>query len=118
MAGRVVSVALGAWLIATALAAASPAAQMYNGWICGVLVVVFAMAAWDGWGRSALALVGAWLILSPIVFLPGDLFTQLNLVLTGAAVATLALWVDRTDDEFIASWSGTAGYESEIENPT
>lgn len=93
MGARMVCVALGLWLFASAFAWPHSIVQFNNAWVSGLLVVVFAivaMAAFD-WGRYLNAGIAAWLFASSFL-LPGDDFaTKLHHAAVAMAIFLAAM---------------------------
>jgi len=105
-----VNVVLGAWLVLSpwAMGYAGEAAAMANAIVIGVALIaaalgaIFVPRAWEEWTEGVL---GLWLIVSPWVL--G--FTAMNgarltAVVTGIAIAALALWTLFSDKDYSAWW--------------
>ena len=97
-----VNLVLGAWLLISPFlgVGATNEAAIWNAYIAGVLIMVFAWAAlarpqrWEEWLNLA---VGAWLIVSPFVlgyaYLGGATW---NHIIVGLLVGADALWAMRS----------------------
>jgi hypothetical protein len=91
MAARTVNVLLGIWLFISAFVWNHNLAQRTNTWICGVLVVIFALLATRApAARFVNVVLGAWLFVSAF-FLGPNHGTVWNNALVGIAVLLLAL---------------------------
>jgi heme/copper-type cytochrome/quinol oxidase subunit 3 len=105
-----VNAVLGAWLFLSpwALGYVGGAEAMANAIIIGLALIaaalgaIFVPRAWKEWTESVL---GLWLIVSPwamgFAALNG---ARLTAVLTGIAIAALALWTLFTDKDYSAWW--------------
>jgi heme/copper-type cytochrome/quinol oxidase subunit 3 len=105
-----VNAVLGAWLVLSpwAIGYVGEAAAMANAIVIGVALIaaalgaIFVPRAWEEWTEGVL---GLWLIVSPwalgFATLNG---TRLTAVVTGIAIAALALWTLFTDKDYSAWW--------------
>ena len=91
----------GVWLFISAFLWPHTLPQFHNGWILGVLVTAFALAAIAGvrWARYVNFALGIWLFISTLALPRSSGGTTLNNVLVAAAIIITALL-----PEHVQSW--------------
>jgi len=101
MLGPVVNIALALWLVLTTVVSAHGPGLLVNAVLSALLVVASALVVLRGRtsGHYLGAVVGGWLVFSPILFGGDSLFATLNAPLVGTLVATIALWPEHSDGE-------------------
>ena len=101
---------LGVWLALSpwAIGYAAETAAMTNALVIGVALIAVALGAmivpraWEEWTEAVL---GLWLIASPWVLGFSNLTNAMRTaVVTGVAIAVLALWTLATDKDYSAGW--------------
>ena len=89
---RWLSLLIGLWLVASALAFPHESSAGFNRLMVGIFVASFAVQAlWAPWFRWANALLGVWLLFSGSIFVHRSAFLALSTLVAGGALAVLAL---------------------------
>ncbi|HZU84437.1 MAG TPA: SPW repeat protein [Polyangiaceae bacterium] len=89
---RIINVILGVWLFISAFIWPHTQAQMTNTWICGVLVVIFALVSMAvPWVRYLNTLLAIWLFISAWALPTAHAGTIWNNVLVAIAVFIVSL---------------------------
>jgi hypothetical protein len=89
---RVLNVVLGAWLVVSDLVWRHGEAASTNTWICGLLVIAFALwALWMPRMRYWNTLLGAWLIFAAFVLEHFSSGTRWNNVILGGVILLVSL---------------------------
>ena len=89
---RIINVILGVWLFISAFVWPHTQAQMTNTWICGVLVVIFALIGMAvPWVRYLNTLLAIWLFISAWALPMAQVGTVWNNVLVAIAVFIVSL---------------------------
>jgi len=105
-----VNAILGAWLILSpwVIGYQGEPAAMANAIIIGLALMatalgaIFVPRAWEEWTEGVL---GLWMIVSPWALGFSALYgARLTAVITGVAIAALALWTLLTDKDYSAWW--------------
>jgi uncharacterized membrane protein len=87
---------LGLWFIVAAFTIAeSKAANLANGLIAGIILLVlglWAAVSYKGWQNWVVAIIGAWMIVSGFWFPSSYVATVANGIVAGAVIILLSLW--------------------------
>ena len=87
---------LGLWLIVASFTiAGSKAANLANGLIAGIILLVlglWAAVSYKGWQSLVVAAIGAWMIVAGFWFPSSHVATVVNDIIAGAVVAIAGLW--------------------------
>ena len=87
---------LGLWLIVAAFTiAGSKAANLANGLIAGIILLVlglWAAVSYKGWQSLVVAVIGAWVIVAGLWFPSSYVATVANDIIAGVVVAIAGIW--------------------------
>lgn len=87
---------LGLWLIVASFTiAGSKAANLANGLIAGIILLVlglWAAVSYKGWQSLVVAVIGAWMIVAGLWFPSSHVGTVVNDIVAGAVVAVAGFW--------------------------
>jgi hypothetical protein len=103
---RKVNVALGAWLVLSAMLWPHTSWQLFNALITGGLIATFALAGLGGWpwGRSINVTLGFWLMTSSVLLPSTRNATIANHLLVGLAVVVVAALPARIEGANAKRW--------------
>ena len=93
MGARAINAVLAAWLFASAFIWRHSYAQMENAWVVGFMALIMALGGLSGlgWARYFNALLGVWLIVSPLFVQILSPLTILNNELVGVGLVVFGL---------------------------
>jgi membrane-bound ClpP family serine protease len=87
---------LGLWLIVASFTiAGSKAANLANGLIAGIILLVlglWAAVSYKGWQSLVVAVIGAWVIVAGLWFPSSYVATVANDIIAGVVVAIAGIW--------------------------
>jgi len=87
---------LGLWLIVASFTiAGSKGANLANGLIAGIILLVlglWAAVSYKGWQSLVVAVIGAWMVAAGLWFPSSYVATVANDIIAGAVVAIAGLW--------------------------
>jgi len=87
---------LGLWFIVAAFTiAGSKTANITNGLITGIVLVIvgiWAAVSYKGWQSVVVVVIGAWMIVSGLWFPSSYVATLANDIIAGAVVAIASIW--------------------------